>query len=69
VKLNEIIGKTDVKTFYGPIKFDSSGDHFHDNTLPAPILVQIKKGEIVAVAPSDVKKAALQYPLPSFTGR
>ncbi len=68
-KLNEIIGKTDIKTFYGPIKFDSSGDHFHDNTLPAPILVQIKKGEIVAVAPSDVKKASLQYPLPSFKGR
>jgi branched-chain amino acid transport system substrate-binding protein len=69
VKLNQIIAQTNIKTFYGPIRFDSSGDHFHDNTVPAPVLVQIKNGDIVAVAPADVKKAALQYPIPSLRGR
>lgn len=62
-KLNQIIAQTDIKTFYGPIKFESSGGHFHDNTAPPPILVQIKQGKIVAVAPDDVKKGPFQYPL------
>lgn len=66
VKLNQLIAQTDIKTFYGPIKFDSSGDHFHDNTSPPPVLVQIKSGKIVAVAPDDVKKGAFQYPIASF---
>lgn len=62
VKLNQIIAQTDVKTFYGPIKFDSSGDHFHDNTVPPPLLVQIQNGKTVAVAPADSKKGTLTYP-------
>jgi branched-chain amino acid transport system substrate-binding protein len=69
VKLNEIIAKTNIKTFYGPIKFESSGDHFHDNVLPPPLLVQIKDGDIVAVAPANVKKASLEYPLTSLKAR
>lgn len=62
VKLNQIIAQTDIKTFYGPIKFDSSGDHFHDNTIPPPLLVQIQQGKVVAVAPADTKKGDLIYP-------
>jgi branched-chain amino acid transport system substrate-binding protein len=64
-QLNKIIADTDIKTFYGPIRFDKSGNHFHDNTLPPPVLIQIKKGSIVAVAPSDVKRGSFQYPLTS----
>lgn len=62
VKLNDLIAKTDIKTFYGPVKFDSSGDHFHDNTQPPPLLVQIQQGALVAVAPADTKKGTLVYP-------
>lgn len=62
VKLNELIGETNIETFYGPIKFQTSGDHFHDNTSPPPQLVQIQDGKIVAVAPDDVKTAELRYP-------
>jgi branched-chain amino acid transport system substrate-binding protein len=65
-KLNQLIAQTDIKTFYGPIKFESSGDHFHDNTVPPPVLVQIKSGKVVAVAPDDVKKGAFQYPIASL---
>lgn len=61
-KLNQLIAQTDVKTFYGPIRFETKGDHFHDNTAPPPILVQITGGEIVAVAPADVAKGKLKYP-------
>jgi branched-chain amino acid transport system substrate-binding protein len=63
VKLNQLIAQTNIETFYGPVKFDSSGDHFHDNTAPPPVLIQIKQGKIVAVAPDDVKKATFEYPM------
>jgi branched-chain amino acid transport system substrate-binding protein len=69
VKLNQIIAETDIKTFYGPIRFESSGNHFHDNTVPPPVLVQIKDGKIVAVAPEDVKEGAFEYPLKPFGSR
>ena len=62
VKLNQIIAKTDVNTFYGHIKFDSSGPHFHDNTAPKPLLVQIQQGAVVAVEPASVQKAKFIYP-------
>lgn len=62
VKLSQIIAKTDIKTFYGPVKFDASGDHFHDNTSPEPLLLQIHQGNLVAVAPANVKKGSLVYP-------
>jgi branched-chain amino acid transport system substrate-binding protein len=62
VKLNQAIAQTDITTFYGPIKFDASGSHFHDNTQPPPLLVQVQQGKLVAVAPADVKKGSLVYP-------
>jgi branched-chain amino acid transport system substrate-binding protein len=69
VKLNELIGKTDLDTFYGPITFESSGEHFHDNTAPPPVLVQITKGEVVAVAPEDVRESEAEYPLKAWNRR
>jgi branched-chain amino acid transport system substrate-binding protein len=69
VKLNQLIAQTDLETFYGPIKFESAGAHFHDNTAPPPVLVQIKKGKVAAVAPDDVKEADVEYPLKPFKQR
>jgi branched-chain amino acid transport system substrate-binding protein len=62
-KLNQIIAQTDIQTFYGPVKFESSGDHFHDNTAPPPVLIQIKQGKVVAVKPDDVKQGEFAYPM------
>jgi branched-chain amino acid transport system substrate-binding protein len=69
VKLNELVADTNIKTFYGPIRFESGGDHFHDNTEPPPILIQIKRGKIVAVAPENVQEGELEYPIAQFGGR
>jgi branched-chain amino acid transport system substrate-binding protein len=69
VKLNELVADTDIKTFYGPIRFESGGHHFHDNTEPPPILIQIKRGKIVAVAPENVQEGELEYPIAQFGGR
>lgn len=68
-KLNQILAKTDVETFYGKIKFDSSGDHFHDNSALDPILVQIQKGTPVAVAPHEAASAQMRYPLDAWSAR
>jgi branched-chain amino acid transport system substrate-binding protein len=62
-KLNQLIAATDLQSFYGHIKFDSSGDHFHDNTQPPPVLIQIKKGQVVAVQPSNVSQGQFEYPM------
>jgi len=64
-KLAKIIGETDIHTFYGPIKFNSSGKHFHDNTLPPPMLAQIQNGKVVSVAPKKLAQAKIIYPLGS----
>ena len=61
-KLGQVIAKTNIKTFYGPVKFDASGAHFHDNTTPEPLLLQVQQGKLTAVAPGNVKKASFVYP-------
>ena len=66
VQLSKILGQTNIQTFYGPIRFDTSGPHYHDNTLPPPVLVQIKNGTVTAVAPAKFAHAKLQYPLTSL---
>jgi branched-chain amino acid transport system substrate-binding protein len=66
VQLGKILGETNVQTFYGPIRFDKSGKHYHDNTLPPPVLVQIKNGKVTAVAPAKFAHAKLEYPLKSL---
>ncbi|MDN5854498.1 MAG: ABC transporter substrate-binding protein, partial [Actinomycetia bacterium] len=66
VKLNDVIAKTSVDTFYGPIEFADEGDHFHDNTAMEPMLVQIQNGVVKAVAPKDAAQAEMIYPLPSL---
>jgi branched-chain amino acid transport system substrate-binding protein len=65
--LADAIEATDLETFYGPIKFETSGDHFHDNTQPVPVLIQIKKGQTVPVAPADSAKEEMIYPLPAWS--
>lgn len=63
-KLNDLIAGTDLQTFYGPIKFATEGDHFHNNTALDPMLVQIQGGQIKAIAPPDSAQAPIIYPLP-----
>jgi branched-chain amino acid transport system substrate-binding protein len=63
-KLNDLIAGTDLTTFYGPIKFASDGDHFHNNTALNPMLVQIQGGQVKAIAPPDSAQAKMIYPLP-----
>lgn len=69
VRLRDLLEETDITTFYGPIRFETEGDHFHDNTAPTPVLVQIQDGAVVAVGPSDAATAEMIYPLPAWNER
>jgi branched-chain amino acid transport system substrate-binding protein len=62
-KLNDLIAGTDLETFYGPIRFATEGDHFHNNTALDPMLVQIQGGQVKAIAPPESVQAPIIYPL------
>lgn len=68
-KLNEIIGQTDLTAFYGPVKFASSGKHFHDNTALSPLLVQIQDGDVKAIAPAKAAQTSPIYPMKPWDKR
>src|SRR5690606_28695061 len=68
-QLRDILEQTDITTFYGPIRFETEGDHYHCNTAPPPVLVQIQDGAVVAVGPMDAAKAPMTYPLPAWNER
>jgi branched-chain amino acid transport system substrate-binding protein len=64
--LKDAIAETDIITFYGPVRFEKEGDHYHDNIQPVPVLIQIHEGATVAVGPKDAAAADLVYPLPAW---
>ncbi|CDX22283.1 putative ABC-type transport system periplasmic substrate-binding protein (substrates branched-chain/neutral amino acids) [Mesorhizobium sp. ORS 3324] len=66
VALKDAIAETDIQTFYGPIKFEKDGPHYHDNIQPVPVLVQIQGGKTVAVGPKEAAAANYIYPLPAW---
>ncbi|MGH3358102.1 MAG: hypothetical protein ACRDO7_04825, partial [Nocardioidaceae bacterium] len=67
VQLNDLIAKTSLDTFYGPIEFAAEGDHFHNNTALDPMLVQIQDGQVKAIAPADSAQSEIIYPLASLS--
>jgi branched-chain amino acid transport system substrate-binding protein len=64
VELTAAIEATDIETFYGPVAFATEGDHFHNNTRPVPVVIQIKEGQVVPVAPPEAAEGELIYPQP-----
>ncbi len=67
MELVEALEETDIETFYGPVSFEKEGDHYHNNTKPVPVVVQIKDGRVVPVAPDDAAEGELTYPLPEWS--
>lgn len=58
-----------VDTFYGPIKFATEGNWYHDNVGLTPLTIQMKGGEQLVVGPGNLKKADLKYPIPGWKER
>ncbi|MCI0483914.1 MAG: amino acid ABC transporter substrate-binding protein [candidate division NC10 bacterium] len=64
-KVREAIAKTDVMTFYGPVKFDATGK----NTAKPMVLYQIQNGDYKVVAPTKVAEGKLIHPIPPWSKR
>ncbi|HEX6544158.1 MAG TPA: amino acid ABC transporter substrate-binding protein [Ktedonobacterales bacterium] len=64
-KVRDSLASLDVTTFYGPIKFSSTGE----NDSKPMVTIQIQSGKVVTVFPSDVANAKFQYPTPPFGQR
>ncbi len=61
--------KLDVMTFYGPIKFATEGEYYHDNAGLQPIALQYQGGKLVEVGPGKLKIVAPKYPMPTWDKR
>lgn len=64
-KVRDALSKTDLKTFFGWVKFDSSGK----NVAKPMILRQLVQGRYLVVAPSGMAKHQLVYPRPKWSER
>jgi len=56
-------------TLFGPIKFATEGNWYHDNTGLKPLTVQIIDGKQVIVGPKNLREQAPVYPQPDFDKR
>jgi branched-chain amino acid transport system substrate-binding protein len=64
-KVRDALAKTDLMTFYGPVKFDESGK----NVAKSMVMYQVQKGDYVVVAPSKWATAKPIYPAPTWAQR
>ncbi len=64
-KVRDALAKTDMMTFYGPIKFDATGK----NVAKSMVLYQIQDGKYVVVAPSKWAASKPVYPAPQWDKR
>jgi branched-chain amino acid transport system substrate-binding protein len=64
-KVRDALAKLDIKTFYGPIKFDARGA----NLTKAMVVEQIQSGKRVTIWPADVANAKGLWPTPEWGKR
>lgn len=65
VRVRDALASLDIMTFYGRLKFDSTGA----NVFKPMATIQIQYGHLVTVYPSDVANAQMIYPTPPFGSR
>jgi len=64
-KVRDAIAKTDLMTFYGPVKFDDTGK----NIAKSMVLYQVQGGAYKVVAPSRWAQSRLVFPAPRWEER
>ncbi len=62
-KVRDALASLDIMTFYGEIRFDSTGA----NTFKPMATIQIQNGSLVTVYPSSIANAQLAYPTPPLS--
>ena len=68
-KLIKALEEIDVQTFYGRIKFATSGEYYHANVGMTPLTIQIQNGKAVVVGPASSQEAPPQYPMKAWKSR
>ena len=61
--------KLNIMTFYGPVKFATSGDYYHSNAGLQPIALQYQGGKLVEVGPGKLALVKPRYPTPPWDRR
>jgi branched-chain amino acid transport system substrate-binding protein len=64
-KVRDALAKTDLMTFYGPVKFDATGK----NVAKSMVMYQVQHEDYVVVAPSKWASAKPVYPAPTWDKR
>lgn len=62
-KVRDALASLDIMTFYGELRFDSTGS----NTYKPMATIQIQNGSVVTVYPSNIANAQLIYPTPPLS--
>ncbi|HBV89195.1 amino acid ABC transporter substrate-binding protein [Desulfosporosinus sp.] len=68
-ELTKTLEQIEVNTFYGPIKFATDGNWYHDNVGLKALVIQMINGEQVIVGPEAMKAKDPVYPVPAFNVR
>lgn len=64
-KVRDALANLNITTFYGNIRFDSTGA----NTYKPMATIQIQNGKLVTVYPANIANAQMIYPTPPFGSR
>ena len=64
-KVRDALAKTDMMTFYGPVKFDETGK----NVAKSMVMYQVQHEDYVVVAPSKWAEGKPIYPAPTWDQR
>jgi len=68
-QLIKALEQVDIDTFYGKVKFATSGEYYHANVGMTPLTIQIQNGKTVVVGPKKSQEAAPQYPFTPWKNR
>ncbi|MBU5612156.1 amino acid ABC transporter substrate-binding protein [Geomonas azotofigens] len=68
-KLIQALEQIDVQTFYGRVKFATSGEFYHANVGLDPLTIQIQGGQVKTVGPKASVEAPAIYPMKEWKSR
>lgn len=69
-KLANALEEIEIKdSLYGPIKFATDGNWYHNNTGLKALTIQLFDGKQVIVGPKEAEQEKLVYPVPAFNAR
>ncbi|MDI6880483.1 MAG: amino acid ABC transporter substrate-binding protein [Desulfitobacteriaceae bacterium] len=68
-RLAKALEQVDIKTFFGPIKFATDGNWYHDNVGLKALTIQMRNGNQLVVGPDNLKAKDPVYPVPAFNAR